>query len=67
LYKGHILKNEYWSNIIILLPTPRMSAKFNVRLEEEDCLEDIWKQNSEENIWSNSRTSNKEMDFVFCT
>jgi hypothetical protein len=42
-----------------------MSAKYNVRLKEEHCLEDIWKQSSEENIWTNSKTSNQEMDFVF--
>jgi hypothetical protein len=44
-----------------------MSADFNVRLKEEQCLEDIWKQNSEENIWTKSKTCNKEMDFVFST
>jgi len=44
-----------------------MSAKFNVRLKEEYCLEDIWEQNSEDNIPTNSKTSNKEMDFIFST
>lgn len=44
-----------------------MSAKFNVQLKEEHCLEDIWKQNSEENIWTNSKTSNKEMDLYSLT
>jgi hypothetical protein len=42
-----------------------MSEKFNIWLKEEQGLEDIWKQNSEENFWTKDKGSNKEMGFVF--
>lgn len=42
-----------------------MSAQCNIWLKEEQGLEDIWKQNSEENIWTKNKGSNKEMDSVF--